>query len=164
MELPSYLGSRMPAFWPCRGLWLFFPRPSVSYALSNKSRSSSRCIGHLCIKGPVAVIDISTLDELNSDHSPVLLVLDSHSLPPQILVPSIYHTDWANFNATITEITFPMIPLTTSHDLTLAITLIVNTILMAHRSSTTVHRACYNAFIPDLQPLIREKRACRRRW
>ena len=96
------------------------------------------------LKTPVAVIDISTLDELNSVHSPVLLVLDSHSLAPPLLEPSIYHSDWTRFTATLT--------------------LFVNTILTAHRSSTIAYRVPYDAFIPDLKPLIREKKACRRRW
>ena len=116
------------------------------------------------LRTPVGVTEISTKDELNSDHSPVLLTLATQALPHPLLNKPVRTVDWARFTATLSQITCPSTQFLNLPDLNQAITTYTNTIVAVYRTHSYVDRTPIAELIPDLQQLIQEKWTYRRRW
>ena len=110
----------------------------------------------------------SVLDELSSDHHPVVIELSDS--PPKIQVGSLIKQpfDWKAYTDTINELTDLQIPLKTPQDVDKAVTRLTRNIqTAASLSSSTGIRTNMrknSGTSQRVQQLLTIKRACKRRW
>jgi len=110
------------------------------------------------------VSDVVTLDELNSDHNPVLLTVDS-ALPAQILNrPSDKEVRWDAYREYLKPINFPSDEYHSIDALETGIEAFSNTLVSARRTGEVNRPQEALQHFPDLSDLIVEKRQARRRW
>ena len=116
------------------------------------------------VKSSASLVSIDTLAELNSVHSPVLLVLSTSAFAIRHQPYSSSLTHWSAFSDSLKLYSFPLTPLLSSESLDLAIDTLSSTLSSLHQSSTTRFRPPAATYLPDLAPLLHSKRAARRRW
>lgn len=112
--------------------------------------------------------DIIPLDDLSSDHSPVLLSLDAHPLlrqrPPSIASAD---TDWPKFREFIIQNLQPDLPLEDASDIETAVEHIT-TVIQQSGWNSTIRKPSSQKIGPIypqcIRDLIREKRGARRVW
>ena len=107
--------------------------------------------------------DVETLDELNSDHNPVLLTVDS-SMTSQVLRGSGHYVRWDEFRRYPRPIELPSDPFLSTDALEIGIEAFTNTLRSAKIAGTVrrPHEAIQH--FPDLSEIVAEKRRIRRRW
>ena len=106
----------------------------------------------------------STLAELNSDHSPVLLTLNTTIYVARSLSFSGPITNWAYFSDCLKLCSFLMDPLLTDDAVNLAVDSLPSTLSSVYDNSTTCCRSRFSDLFPEFQPLLQRKRTVRRRW
>ena len=107
---------------------------------------------------------IDTLAELNSDHSPVSLKLVTSFMQPHRSEYVKIIPNWPFFSDYLKLLEFPSEPLTSTNEVDTAISAITTTIRSAYLSCSTRVRPLPTELLPNIRPLIQEKRALRRRW
>ena len=111
---------------------------------------------------PIEVIE--TLDELNSDHNPVLVVINTSS-PSQIL--SNTHRKevrWDVYRDYLKEISFPQGKFESNDALELGIEALSSTLVSARKTGEVEIAREAIPYFPDLSQVIAEKRRVRKRW
>ena len=111
----------------------------------------------------LTVLDVETLDELNSNHNSVLLTVDS-SMTSQVLRGSSHYVRWDEFRRYLRPIELPSDPFLSTDALEIGIGAFTNTLRSAKIAGTVrrPHEAIQN--FPDLSEIVAEKRRIRRRW
>ena len=112
----------------------------------------------------VSLASIDTLAELNSDHSPVLLTLNTSVFAVRHFSSSRPIAHWASFSDGLKLCSFPLDPLLTSDSIALAVDTFSSTLSSLHRSSTMMCHFPVAALLPDTVPLLDRKLTVRRRW
>ena len=84
----------------------------------------------------IAVFHIETLDELNSDHSPVLIILNLALDRTFLKGRQENHVNWKHFTNNLKTLNLPEEPITNEEDLDNAIDTFSNTITAAKREAT----------------------------
>ena len=116
------------------------------------------------VKSSASLASIDTLAELNSDHSLVLLTLNTSAFAVRHLSPSRSITHWPAFSDGLKLCSFPLDPLLTSDSIDLAVDTFSSTISSLYRSSTTKCPLPVATLLPDLAPLLHRKQAAHCCW
>ena len=111
--------------------------------------------------------DVSNMDDLSSDHSPIILTLSDKILyrTPRVGLTN-KHTDWDEFRRSVSESINLRIRLKTLDDIDQAVLNLQTTLINSAKLSTPAPMAQPKGiFYPkEIQKLVKEKRAARRRW
>ena len=108
------------------------------------------------------VADVESLDELNSDHNPVLLTVDS-SMTSQMLRNSDHFVKWDEFRRYLGPIELPSDPFLSTEALEFGIEAFTNTLRSAKVAGTVRRPHEAMQYFPDLSEIVAEKLRIRRR-
>lgn len=117
------------------------------------------------IHSPKLIVkEIQTLDELNSDHIPVLLQLD-FTLEKEIIRARIRHViRWDYFRKYLSDIHIPRPNITTTGELDFHVECLTETLQSAKFQALQPNKHSMNSTSPDIDALILQKKQLRRRW
>lgn len=112
-----------------------------------------------------ATFDLTVVNDLRSDHQPVLIHFRRLTLPVE--EKYIKNVDWDSYRRFLTNTVNPTLRLQTTEDITTAVDYLTTKLQVASKraQTTTIFRSPYNAELPPLlQELKHQKNRYRRRW
>ncbi|GIX98063.1 RNA-directed DNA polymerase from mobile element jockey, partial [Caerostris extrusa] len=137
--------------------------PNTHTHLSQQARASHTILDFALFKNIPFTHSIETLNDLSSDHLPIVIKIDINGTPRS--APQLHTTNWNNFNFYLQNTPLPISKITNTNDADTAVTNFTNTLHDAFNKSSKPRFTQRKPNLPkEIKNQIKIKNHVRRLW